>query len=86
MEGVPIHLRVGGVALEGMEEAIQQEGEKGMYQVGEQPLTDYRIYTYNCYMVVCKWCGVDLTMATEVQYLNGNMPVCDLCLMKAKEK
>jgi len=28
----------------------------------------------------CAWCKKDLSMATQVMYLNGNQPVCDLCL------
>jgi len=31
----------------------------------------------------CHWCGVDLSMASQVTYLNGNLPVCQLCLIKA---
>jgi hypothetical protein len=34
----------------------------------------------------CKWCGKDLSGASSVTYLNGNQPVCDLCLMKARDK
>lgn len=33
----------------------------------------------------CHWCGVNLSMAAKVTILNGNLPVCDLCLMRAKE-
>ena len=32
----------------------------------------------------CHWCGVSLAGAAKITYLNGNLPVCDLCLMKAK--
>lgn len=32
----------------------------------------------------CHWCGISLANATCITYLNGNLPVCDLCLMKAK--
>jgi hypothetical protein len=31
----------------------------------------------------CHWCGVLLGNASRVTYLNGNLPVCDLCLIKA---
>jgi hypothetical protein len=35
----------------------------------------------------CHWCGVSLKEASEITYINGNLPVCDLCLMKDnKEK
>ena len=30
----------------------------------------------------CHWCKVPLGNATKVNYLNGNMPVCDLCVMR----
>jgi len=30
----------------------------------------------------CSWCGVNLSNAATVKYLNGNLPICDLCLMK----
>ena len=30
----------------------------------------------------CHWCGVSLSTAKRVTYLNGNLPVCDLCLIK----
>ena len=32
----------------------------------------------------CAWCGKYLGNATRVTYLNGNQPVCDLCLNKAQ--
>lgn len=32
----------------------------------------------------CHWCGVDLSSADRVTLMNGNLPVCDLCLLKAK--
>lgn len=32
----------------------------------------------------CHWCGVYLGTAAVVTYLNGNLPICDLCLMKVK--
>ena len=31
----------------------------------------------------CAWCGKDLSLASNVTYLNGNQPVCDLCLLMA---
>jgi len=31
----------------------------------------------------CHWCGVPLGNASKVTYLNGNLAVCDLCLIKA---
>ena len=34
--------------------------------------------------VHCRWCGVNLRGASSITYLNGNMPICDLCLMKAR--
>lgn len=36
----------------------------------------------------CHWCHIPLGNASKVTYLNGNLPVCDLCLLKAgiKEK
>lgn len=41
-------------------------------------------YTSNS-TLCCHWCQVPLGNATKVTLLNGNLPVCDLCLMKAKE-
>ena len=32
----------------------------------------------------CHWCGVSLGNASQVTYLNGNLPVCGLCLIKAQ--
>ena len=32
----------------------------------------------------CAWCGHDLNGATNITYLNGNQPICDLCLLRAK--
>ena len=32
----------------------------------------------------CHWCQVPLGSAAAVVYLNGNLPVCDLCLMAAR--
>ena len=34
----------------------------------------------------CAWCGKSLGNATQVTYLNGNQPVCDLCLLRAGAK
>lgn len=31
----------------------------------------------------CHWCGVDLSFATRVSTYNGNLPVCDLCILRA---
>jgi hypothetical protein len=31
----------------------------------------------------CHWCGVNLSMATQITYLNGSLPCCDLCLQKS---
>lgn len=33
-------------------------------------------------IITCDWCGVSLDGATSDTYLNGNKPVCDLCLWK----
>lgn len=30
----------------------------------------------------CHWCGIPLGNATNITCLNGNLPICDLCLMK----
>jgi hypothetical protein len=30
----------------------------------------------------CHWCKVHLGNASQVKYLNGNLPVCDLCLFR----
>ena len=42
------------------------------------------IYTTSGNALFCTWCGKDLSMASVVTYLNGNQPVCDLCLLKAR--
>jgi phage FluMu protein Com len=34
----------------------------------------------------CHWCGISLSNASSVTYLNGNLPVCDLCLIKANKR
>jgi hypothetical protein len=34
----------------------------------------------------CAWCGKSMDNATQVTYLNGNQPVCDLCLLRAGAK
>ncbi len=36
--------------------------------------------------LACHWCGVSLDRAARVTYLNGNLPVCDLCLTKKKKE
>lgn len=33
----------------------------------------------------CAWCGVDLSLASNIVYLNGNKPCCDLCLIRGKK-
>lgn len=40
--------------------------------------------TYTTGSIFCAWCGKDLSAASAVTYLNGNQPVCDLCLLKAR--
>jgi len=32
----------------------------------------------------CHWCKIPLGNATKVTFLNGNLPVCDLCLIGAQ--
>jgi hypothetical protein len=32
----------------------------------------------------CHWCGVSLSGATKITYLNGNKPCCDLCLSQKR--
>lgn len=34
----------------------------------------------------CHWCGISLANATQVVYLNGNLPICGLCLLKASSQ
>jgi hypothetical protein len=34
--------------------------------------------------ICCHWCRAPLGNASRVVYLNGNLPVCDLCLIKAQ--
>ena len=29
----------------------------------------------------CHWCGISLGNASKITYLNGNLPVCDLCVL-----
>jgi len=31
----------------------------------------------------CHWCGVSLANANQIVFLNGNLPVCGLCLLRA---
>ena len=48
--------------------------------------TPYRIIiTTSSNSMCCKWCGVDLSNASNITYLNGNLPCCDLCLKIYKE-
>jgi hypothetical protein len=49
---------------------------------------DFRRYKYDITSSTlnCHWCGIDLTRATRLNYLNGNLPCCDLCLRRANEK
>ena len=42
------------------------------------------IYFTSASTVQCHWCGIPLGSATVVTYLNGNLPICDLCLMRSK--
>jgi len=41
---------------------------------------------FNCYTLsstlCCHWCKIPLGNALQVTYLNGNLPICDLCLAK----
>jgi hypothetical protein len=32
----------------------------------------------------CYWCGISLSSASNIIYLNGNLLICDLCLIRAK--
>lgn len=32
-------------------------------------------------VINCSWCGVNLSNASSIFYLNGNLPFCDSCLM-----
>jgi hypothetical protein len=36
--------------------------------------------------VFCTWCHTDISKATMITYINGNLPICDFCLMKAGYK
>lgn len=38
-------------------------------------------YTSNS-TLCCHWCMIPLGNASLVTYLNGNLPICDLCLLK----
>jgi hypothetical protein len=38
-------------------------------------------YTSNS-TLCCHWCMIPLANASQVTYLNGNLPICDLCLLK----
>lgn len=44
------------------------------------------VYSISNSSLCCHWCGISLGNATKVTYLNGNLPVCDLCLIKANTK
>lgn len=43
-----------------------------------------------CYLsnstLCCHWCKIPLGNASRVTYLNGNLPVCDLCLMRGHDE
>jgi len=43
---------------------------------------DNYIYTTSSSALCCAWCGKSLGNASQVTYLNGNQPVCDLCLSR----
>ena len=36
----------------------------------------------NTSKLCCHWCKIPLGNATQVTYLNGNLPICDLCLSR----
>ena len=40
-------------------------------------------YTSNS-TLCCHWCKIPLGNASQVTYLNGNLPICDLCLGTAQ--
>ena len=42
------------------------------------------MYTTGSSTLCCHWCKIPLGNTTKVIYLNGNLPVCDLCLIKAQ--
>jgi len=46
----------------------------------------YTISITSAASLSCHWCGVSLAMATTVTYLNGSLPCCDLCILKANTK
>lgn len=37
---------------------------------------------YSASAISCHWCGTPLGNASRIIYLNGNLPVCDMCLIK----
>ena len=39
-----------------------------------------RDFEMNTSKLCCHWCKIPLGNATQVTYLNGNLPICDLCL------
>jgi hypothetical protein len=54
---------------------------------GWQPshTSHYRIgFSSSTSTLNCHWCGIDLSTATKLTYLNGNLPCCDLCLCRAQ--
>jgi hypothetical protein len=56
----------------------------GDYMIPEwQPITYYQVRTSSS-ILNCHWCGIDLSTASRLTYLNGNLPCCDLCLYKAQ--
>lgn len=41
--------------------------------------------TYTSHSTLCcHWCKIPLGNASQVTYLNGNLPICDLCLGTAQ--
>lgn len=46
----------------------------------EKLLDTYTSHSTLC----CHWCKIPLGNASQVTYLNGNLPICDLCLGKDK--
>jgi len=43
-----------------------------------------RDFEMNTSKLCCHWCKIPLGNATQVTYLNGNLPICDLCLGTAQ--
>jgi len=44
------------------------------------------LYSMSDSSLECQWCGKHLGNATNVTHLNGNQPICDLCLLRARLK